>query len=58
MPASATSTFSRLLHGAPFAVPLGLSTRVVGAGDDLSEALGRVARDAGQVVVLGGRARR
>lgn len=46
------TSFSRLLHGAPFAVPLGLSTRVVGAGDDLSEALLRVARDAGQVVVL------
>ena len=46
------TSFSRLLHGAPFAVPLGLSTRVVGAGDDLSEALVRVARDAGQVVVL------
>jgi hypothetical protein len=46
------TSISRLLHGAPFAVPLGLSTRVVGAGDDLSEALVRVARDAGQVVVL------
>ncbi|GAA1448580.1 hypothetical protein GCM10009641_76920 [Mycobacterium cookii] len=46
------TSFSRLLHGAPFAVPLGLSTRVVGAGDDLSQALVRVARDAGQVVVL------
>lgn len=46
------TSFSRLLHGAPFAVPLGLSTRVVGAGDDLSEALIRVARDAGQVVVM------
>ena len=46
------TSFSRLLHGAPFAVPLGLSTRVIGAGDDLSEALVRVARDAGQVVVL------
>ena len=45
-------TLSRLLHGAPFAVPLGLSTRVVGAGDDLTEALGRVARDASQVVEI------
>jgi cytoskeleton protein RodZ len=43
---------SRLLHGAPFAVPLGLSTRVIGAGDDLTEALGRVARDISQIVVL------
>ncbi|PKH41264.1 hypothetical protein CXG46_09215 [Nocardioides alpinus] len=45
-------SLSRLLHGAPFAVPLGLSTRVVGAGDDLTEALGRVARDASQVVEI------
>ena len=45
-------TISRLLHGAPFAVPLGLSTRVIGAGADLTEALGRVARDASQIVVL------
>jgi cytoskeleton protein RodZ len=43
---------SRLLHGAPFAVPLGLSTRVIGAGGDLTDALGRVARDASQVVVI------
>jgi hypothetical protein len=46
------TSISRLLHGAPLAVPLGLSTRVVGAGDDLSVALGRVARDEGQVVVV------
>lgn len=45
-------TISRMLHGAPFAVPLGLSTRVVGVGDDLTEALGRVARDASQVVEI------
>ncbi len=43
---------AKLLHGAPFAVPLGLSTRVVGAGDDLTAALGRVARDPSQVVVV------
>ena len=46
------TTVSRMLHGAPFAVPLGLSTRVVGAGEDLTLALGRVARDAGQVVLV------
>lgn len=46
------TSFSRLLHGAPLAVPLGLSTRVVGADGDLTEALGRVARDASQVVVV------
>ena len=43
-------SFSRLVHGAPFAVSLGLSTRVVGAGEDLTAALGRVARNASQVV--------
>ena len=42
-------TFARLLHGSPFAVSLGLSTRVVGAGDDLTAALARVARDASQM---------
>jgi cytoskeleton protein RodZ len=46
------ASLSRLLHGAALAVPLGLSTRVVGADDDLTEALGRVARDASQIVVL------
>lgn len=46
------TSISRLLHGAPFAVPLGLSTRVSGADGDLTEALGRVARDASQIVVL------
>ena len=40
------------LHGSPFALPLGLSTRAVGAGDDLSAALDRVARETGAVVVL------
>ncbi|MBL0748290.1 helix-turn-helix domain-containing protein [Nocardioides baculatus] len=43
---------SRMLHGAPLAVPLGLSTRLVGAGGDLTIALGRVARDASQVVLV------
>ncbi|WP_210503888.1 helix-turn-helix domain-containing protein [Nocardioides xinjiangensis] len=43
---------SRLLHGAPFAVPLGLTTRVTGADGDLTDALGRVARDATRIVVL------
>ena len=46
------TSLSRLLHGAPLAVPLGLSTRVVGAAGDLTEALGRVARDASQIIVL------
>lgn len=46
------TSVSRLLHGAPLAVPLGLATRVVGAEGDLTEALARVARDAEQIVVL------
>src|SRR6478672_6480371 len=46
------TTISRMLHGAPLAVPLGLSTRLVGAGGDLTIALGRVARDASQVVLV------
>lgn len=31
-----------LFYGSPFAVPLGLTTRVVGAGDDLNAALNRL----------------
>ncbi|QSF59114.1 RodZ family helix-turn-helix domain-containing protein [Nocardioides sp. zg-1228] len=46
------TSLSRLLHGAPFAVPLGLSTHVTGTAGDLAEALGRVARDSSQIVVL------
>lgn len=46
------TSVSRLLHGAPLAVPLGLATRVVGVEGDLSEALARVARDAEQIVVV------
>ncbi|MCD6638981.1 MAG: helix-turn-helix domain-containing protein, partial [Nocardioides sp.] len=40
---------ARLLHGAPLAVPLGLSTRVVAAGD-LSTSLRQVCRTPEQVV--------
>ncbi|MFC6285754.1 helix-turn-helix domain-containing protein [Nocardioides sp. GCM10027113] len=36
------SRLARRLYGAPFAVPLALSTRVTGAGDDLSAALERL----------------
>ena len=46
------ASLSTRLYGAPFAVPLGLATRVVGAGDDLGAALERVARQAGDVVVI------
>ena len=38
------------LYGAPFAVPIALSTRVVGAGDDLTVALARLAGDDSLVV--------
>ncbi len=44
------SRLSRTLYGAPFAVPLTLSTRVNGAGDDLTGALARLAGDAVPVV--------
>ena len=44
------SRMSRRLYGAPFAVPLALSTRVSGAGDDLTVALVRLAGDAVPVV--------
>lgn len=40
------------LHGAPFAVPLGLATRVTGGGADLSAALEAVSRNATHVVVV------
>ena len=46
------SRLSRRLYGAPFAVPLALSTRVSGAGDDLAAALARLAGDAVPVVDL------
>lgn len=46
------ASLSTRLYGAPFAVPLGLATRVVGAGDDLGAALERVAHQAGDVVVI------
>lgn len=46
------ASMSTRLYGAPFAVPLGLATRVVGAGDDLGAALERVAHQAGDVVVI------
>lgn len=37
----------RVLYGSPYAVPLGLATRTVGAGDDLSAALARLTAAAG-----------
>jgi len=43
---------STRLYGEPFAVPLGLSTRVVGGGEDVQAALERVAARAAEVVVV------
>ncbi|MCW2792096.1 MAG: helix-turn-helix protein [Nocardioides sp.] len=42
--------FAERLYGAPFAVPLALSTRVSGAGPDLTEALVRLAGDSALVL--------
>jgi hypothetical protein len=44
------SRIAEKLYGAPFAVPLALSTRVSGAGDDLTAALARLAGDPDAVV--------
>ena len=44
------SRLSQRLYGAPFAVPLGLSTRVRGAGDDLTAALAELAAGSSRVV--------
>ncbi len=46
------SWLSQKLYGAPFAVPLGLSTRVRCAGDDLTAALAELAAGSSQVVEL------
>ncbi|MEI7056753.1 helix-turn-helix domain-containing protein [Nocardioides sp. CCNWLW239] len=40
------------LYGLPFSLPLGLSTRVLGAGDDLTEAIAVVAADGVEVVEI------
>ncbi len=44
------SRISQRLYGAPFALPLGLSTRVSGAGEDLTEALALLAEGSSRVV--------
>ena len=44
------SRFARRMYGAPFAVPLALSTRVTGADGDLTAALGRLAGDPAKIV--------
>ena len=40
------------LYGLPFSLPLGLSTRVLGGGDDVTEAIGSVAADGVEVVEI------
>jgi len=44
------SRISQRLYGAPFALPLGLSTRVTGAGEDLTGALTALAAGSSKVV--------
>ena len=46
------SRVSQKLYGAPFAVPLALSTRVNGAGDDLTTALAALAGADARIVVV------
>lgn len=46
------SRLSQKLYGAPFAVPLALSTRVSGAGDDLTAALKTLAAGEARIVVV------
>jgi hypothetical protein len=46
------SRLSQRLYGAPFAVPLALSTRVSGAGDDLTAALTALAGGEARIVVV------
>ncbi|GAA2144213.1 hypothetical protein GCM10009844_17500 [Nocardioides koreensis] len=46
------SRIAERLYGAPFAVPLALSTRVTGAGEDLTSSLMRLAGDPSAVVEI------
>ncbi len=46
------SRLSQKLYGAPFAVPLALSTRVSGAGDDLTAALTTLAGGEARILVV------
>ena len=46
------SVLSQKLYGAPFAMPLGLSTRVTGAGKDLTAALTALAGTSSRVVEI------
>ena len=46
------SRVAQRLYGAPFAVPLALSTRVTGAGADLTDALARLSADPNMVIEI------
>jgi len=43
---------TEMIYGVPFSVPLGLTTRVVGAGDGLTESLGELVGGDAQVVEI------
>ncbi|GAW49346.1 MULTISPECIES: helix-turn-helix domain-containing protein [unclassified Nocardioides] len=49
-PARRQARIADRLHGSPLAIPLALTTRVTGAGDDLTAALERLAGNPDQVV--------
>ncbi|WP_101524759.1 helix-turn-helix domain-containing protein [Nocardioides houyundeii] len=49
---SRQATLSTKLYGGPLALPLGLTTRVHGAGDDVAAALARLVDRGAEVVVL------
>lgn len=51
-PASRQAALARRMYGAPLALPLGLGTRVVGGGEDLTEGLERLASRGAEVVVV------
>lgn len=51
-PASRQARIATRMHGGPLALPLGLSTHVTGAGDDLGAALTSLADAGSEVVIL------
>lgn len=52
-PAARQAAWAQRMYGGPLALPLGLSTRVVGAGEDLTGALDLLASRGAAVVVVG-----
>ncbi|MBE7325646.1 helix-turn-helix domain-containing protein [Nocardioides sp. Y6] len=51
-PAARQAAWARRMYGGPLALPLGLSTRVVGAGSDLTAALDQLASRGASVLVV------